>query len=150
MSESAETMARPCRHCGERAAGFNEHKLGCRLLFGLALRAADRYVPDDLAQRPPLEIAERKLHGMLESATTHGFVTGSVGCTWKEEDDHFTYEVSYTIKRKRAGGGRGIATAPCEEQSQHAPHHVAGSGHRPVGCRCDKGRVHCFKCGGAT
>lgn len=144
--KSAEPRA--CRHCGKRARSLNGHILGCPVLAGLAQRLLDGHVPDDFAQRPPLEYVEPKLYEMLDQALTHGYVTGSVGCTWKEEDDHFTYEVSYTIKRKRAGGGRGISTATCEQQSMHGPHHIAGSGHRPLGGRCGKGGVHCSRCGG--
>lgn len=110
MGVKAESELKPCRHCGERAARLNEHKLGCRLLFGLAQRAADGYKPGELDQRPPLDLVEGRMHEMLDQALTHGFVTGSVGCTWKEEDYHFAYEMSYTIKRKRKPGyGHGDA-----------------------------------------
>lgn len=59
------------------------------------------YVPDEFAQRPPLETVEKRMHEMLDSALVNGYVTGSIGATFREEDDHFTYEVSFTIKRKK-------------------------------------------------
>lgn len=68
--------------------------------------AKKAYVPGEFDQRPPLEEIEKRMHKLLDSALIHGFATGSIGTTFVSEDDHFVYNVSYTIRRKKRKGIR--------------------------------------------
>lgn len=69
-------------------------------------KLTQNHKPSECAQRPPLDLIEKGMHEMLDSALTMGYATGSIGSTLKEEDEHFTYEVSYTIRRKSSSWKR--------------------------------------------
>lgn len=73
-------------------------------------KLTQNYKPGEHDQRPPLHLIEKGMHELLDSALTMGYATGSVGTTYEEEDDHFKYEVSYTITRKDSKDGEAVTT----------------------------------------
>lgn len=54
---------------------------------------------NDLAQRPPREIAEPKLLGMLHEAITTAYTSGSIGATHVESTPDYELTVSFKIER---------------------------------------------------
>jgi hypothetical protein len=83
-------------------------------------RDLKNYKPGPFDHRPPLEVCEKRMHDLLDSALGHGFATGSIGATYSGEDEHFTFEVSYTIRRKRRKGFSGSPNADVIENGQEA------------------------------
>lgn len=69
--------------------------------YSKASRLPDDYKPEPLEQRPPVEIVAPVLHNALDSAISHGYVTGSVGASWTVEDSNYIIGVSYQITRKK-------------------------------------------------
>lgn len=83
-------------------------------------KTVKNYQPGPFDQRPPLEVCEKRMHGLLDSALIHGFASGSIGTTFSEEDEHFTFEVSYTIRRKRRKGFSGSPKPEVIETGEEA------------------------------